>query len=124
MAKMVGVEGNDREFHEKAAVLLESASPSGDRDVLLDLAKRLRSGELGPKAVAQQIELILSVPSATEHRQPMGWALAVEVDGVMRADGFLYHTRQSAEQDARLPRARGQKAEVWVCYAATEEKRI
>lgn len=35
--------------------------------------------------------------------------------------GPQYRTRQDAEQDANLARARGQKAEVWECHRATSE---
>jgi hypothetical protein len=51
----------------------------------------------------------------THTLHPAGWVVAVEEDGAMRVYGQTYSTREAAEQDAALPIARGQKAEVWEC---------
>jgi hypothetical protein len=56
------------------------------------------------------------VPSFGNAAQPVGWVVAVEEHGQMVVYGPQYRSKESAEQDAALPLARGQKAEVWACY--------
>lgn len=49
-------------------------------------------------------------------KEPIAWVVAVEEQGRMKVYGPEYNWRGHAEQDAELPRKRGQKAEVWACY--------
>lgn len=58
----------------------------------------------------------------------MGYVLAVEdlsgpeKSGYMRVYGPQYRTIEQAEQDAKLPRARGQRAEVWEVHAPADSR--
>ena len=47
---------------------------------------------------------------------PLGFVIATEMNGVMCVSDPAYRTRESAEADAELPRARGIKSEVLGCY--------
>lgn len=63
---------------------------------------------------ARQLERELSV-------LPVCWVIAVEEYGQMVVYGPQYRSRESAEQDATLARARGQKSEVLECHRASSE---
>lgn len=64
---------------------------------------------------------LIEVDRATrsESATPAGWTIGEERDGLMVVSGPLYRTQESAESDAKLPRARGVKAEVYACVPAT-----
>lgn len=55
---------------------------------------------------------------------PVGWVVALEAFGenTYRVYGPQYRTREAAEQDADLPRKRGQKAQVWECHLPADPR--
>lgn len=99
----------------------DQSSATYDERKTLDREELVASlREAGFKAVGGHRYLMLEaarhLSSESETGTPVAWVVAVEEQGAMRVYGPQYRSRESAEQDAALPRARGQRAEVWECY--------
>lgn len=102
-------------IHDKhAPVALEAYAASCEAEYP-ELAKDLRL-----EAIALRESLGMS--PLPEERTPICFVIAVEEYGHMVVYGPQYTVRRSAEQDAELPRKRGQRAEVWECFAVSPQK--
>lgn len=64
---------------------------------------------------ASLCDLVPQIKALVSATTPRGWVVAIEVSGEMVVYGPQYLTLSAAERDAALPRARGQKTEIWAC---------
>lgn len=81
--------------------------------------ERLRTENVNlARALAKEVNdpTFMGEPVIDPRSKPIAWVVAVEEGGRMKVYGPQYNWRGHAEQDAELPRKRGQKAEVWACY--------